>query len=320
MIVVCGSSGFVGRHLVRRLLAQGQTVRCVDRTPPTLPIGAAFYRADLRDPIAVRTALRAATVVYQLAADMGGAGYLFTGDHDAEILHTSALINLNVLHEAARMGAKKIFFPSSACVYPQHRQETPDNLPLAEHEAYPADPDSDYGFEKLFAERLYLAFGRNTGIQPKIARFHAIVGPDCTWQGGREKVFAAIARKVAQAPEGGVVEVWGDGQQKRSFLDIEDCLDGIERLMASEETGPFNLGSSASISIDDLVKLFARIAGKSVRIVHRPGPQGVRGRASDNTKVTAVLDWAPTRSLEETAARVYHWVAAQVAGQGASHV
>jgi nucleoside-diphosphate-sugar epimerase len=249
--------------------------------------------------------------VYQLAADMGGAGYVFTGAHDAAIMHSSALINLNIIQAAVDQGVQRIFYSSSACIYPAYNQEEPDNPNCAEDSAYPAAPDSEYGWEKLFSERLYLAYHRNTGIAVRIARFHNIFGPEGTWDGGREKAPAAICRKVAQAPDGGEIEIWGDGQQTRSFLYVNECIEGVRRLVESEVTEPINIGSDEMVSIDDLARMAMRIAGKRLKLKHVAGPLGVRGRNSDNNLIREKLGWVPTQPLKEGMRSTYEWIAAQ---------
>jgi nucleoside-diphosphate-sugar epimerase len=251
-------------------------------------------------------------LVFQLAGDMGGAGYLFTGENDANVMHNSALINLNVLETCRVRGIRRVLYSSSACVYPTYNQEDPDNPQWAENSAYPANPDSEYGWEKLFSERLYLAYHRNYGMECRIVRYHNIFGPEGAWNNGREKAPAAICRKVAMAEEDGEIEIWGDGKQTRSFLYIDECLEGTLRLAESDFTGPVNIGSDEMISIADLVKLVSMIAGKRVRIHHVPGPLGVRGRNSDNRLVQQKLRWAPARPLREGLDRTYKWIEDQV--------
>ena len=239
-VLVCGAGGFIGGHLVKRLKREGYWVRAVDLKAHEFSPSAAdqFVLGDLRDPAVVREVLSGIDEVYQLAADMGGAGYIFTGQHDAAVMHNSATINLNVLECGVRAGVRKYFYSSSACIYPAYNQTDPDNPNCAEHSAYPAAPDSEYGWEKLFSERLYVAYSRNHGIEVRVARFHNIFGPGGTWRGGREKAPAALCRKVAEAPNGGEIEIWGDGRQTRSFLYIDECIEGIRRLMESECAGP----------------------------------------------------------------------------------
>jgi nucleoside-diphosphate-sugar epimerase len=246
---------------------------------------------------------------------MGGAGYIFTGEHDADVMHNSATINLNVVEAARRRGVGRIFYSSSACMYPEHNQLDPDNPNCEESSAYPAAPDSEYGWEKLFSERLYLAYARNHGLEVRIARYHNIFGPEGSWNDGREKAPAAICRKVAEAKNGGQVEIWGDGRQTRSFLYIDECVAGTLRLTRSDFTGPVNIGSDEMVSIDQLVDLAAAIAGKTIAKRHVPGPTGVRGRTSDNRLIAEKLGWAPRAPLADGLARTYRWIAAQVAAR-----
>jgi GDP-D-mannose 3', 5'-epimerase len=314
--LVLGAGGFIGSHLVKRLKQEGLWVRGVDLKYPQFSQTDAddYIIGDLRDPQICRSVIdRRFDEIYQLAADMGGAGYIFTGDNDADVMHNSALINLNVLEACQRRNNKGIFYSSSACMYPQYNQEDPDHPTTAEDSAYPAAPDSEYGWEKLFSERLYLAFHRNYGMQVRIARYHNIFGPEGAWNDGKEKAPAALCRKVAAAPEGGEIEVWGDGQQTRSFLFIEECLEGTLRLARSDWTGPVNIGSEEMVTINGLAQLIMRIAGKRLRLRHVPGPQGVRGRRSDNRLIAKGLGWAPASRLEEGLRRTYPWIAAQVA-------
>jgi nucleoside-diphosphate-sugar epimerase len=250
--------------------------------------------------------------VYQLAADMGGAGFVFTGENDAEIMHNSALINLNVLEAALRRRIKKIFYSSSACIYPKFNQMDPDNPKTDECSAYPADPDSEYGWEKLFSERLYFAFHRNYGIKIRIARFHNIFGPEGSWNDGREKAPAALCRKVAETSDGGKIEMWGDGKQTRSFLYIDECLEGVKRLMNSNLTDPVNIGSEEMVSINELARIIMDIAKKKLKIKHIPGPLGVRGRNSDNSLIKKKLNWAPNYPLRKGLEKTYRWIEKQV--------
>jgi GDP-D-mannose 3',5'-epimerase len=243
---------------------------------------------------------------------MGGAGYIFTGEHDAEVMHNSATINLNMLEVGRRIGIKKFFYSSSACIYPKHNQTDPDNPKCSEDSAYPADPDSEYGWEKLFSERLYSSYMRNYGIEVHIARFHNIFGPEGTWKGGREKAPAAICRKVAEAPDGGSIEIWGDGKQTRSFLFIDECVEGVRRFMESDFSGPVNIGSEEMISINGLAELVMAIAGKDLSIQHISGPLGVRGRNSDNQLIAQKLGWKPSRPLREGLQHTYDWIHSQV--------
>jgi nucleoside-diphosphate-sugar epimerase len=250
--------------------------------------------------------------IYQLAADMGGAGYLFTGEHDADVLHNSATINLNVLDAGRNAGVKKFFYSSSACMYPAYNQTDPNNPKCSEDSAYPAEPDSEYGWEKLFSERLYAAYQRNYGIPVRIARFHNVFGPEGTWEGGKEKAPAAICRKVAAAPDGGEIELWGDGEQTRSFLYIDECLEGVRRLMDAEFSGPVNIGSEEMVSINRLAEMVMRIAGKKLTVKHVPGPMGVRGRNSDNRLIAEKLGWKPSHSLVQGLEKTYRWIEEQV--------
>ncbi len=312
--LVNGAGGFIGSHLVRRLKHEGFWVRGVDLKDPEFSSSAAdeFILGDLTDPVMAAAAVDGIDDVYQLAADMGGAGYIFTGEHDAAVMHNSATINLNVVDAGRKAGVKRVFYSSSACIYPEYNQKDADKPNCAEESAYPAAPDSEYGWEKLFSERLYMAYARNYGLEVHIARFHNIFGPEGTWHGGREKAPAAICRKVAEAAEGGEIEMWGDGLQTRSFLYIDECLEGVRRLMESEFQGPVNIGSEEMVSINGLAEMAMRIAGKRLRIRHIPGPLGVRGRNSDNRLIRAKLGWAPSRPLEEGLRSTYVWVEAQV--------
>jgi nucleoside-diphosphate-sugar epimerase len=312
--LVCGAGGFIGSHLVRRLKSEGFWVRGADLKHPDFSPTEAddFVQGDLRDPLLCRAITnRRFDEVYQLAADMGGAGYIFTGENDADIMHNSATINLNMLDALARSGVGRVFYSSSACIYPERNQLDPDNPNCAEDSAYPAAPDSEYGWEKLFSERLYLAYGRNHGIPVHIARYHNIFGPEGTWRGGKEKAPAALCRKVAEAPDGGTIEIWGDGRQTRSFLYIDECLEGTTRLIRSDATGPVNIGSDEMISINDLAHMVAGFSGKRLAIRNIPGPTGVRGRNSDNRLIRDTLAWAPSRPLSEGMRKTYDWIAAQ---------
>src|SRR5437773_350785 len=298
--LVCGAGGFIGGHLVKRLKSEGFWVCGVDIKRHEYRESAAdhFIVGDLRDPALCRgIADRPFDEVYQLAADMGGAGFIFSGDHDAEVMHNSATINLNMLEACRVANTKKIFYSSSACIYPEHNQLDPDNPNCAEASAYPAAPDSEYGWEKLFSERLYLAYGRNHGMEVRIARYHNIFGPEGSWNDGKEKAPAAICRKVAMAPDHGEIEIWGDGRQTRSFLYVDECLEGTLRLMRSDFTGPVNIGSDEMVTIDELVDLVAGVAGKTLRKRHIRGPTGVRGRNSDNRLIREKLGWSPSTVL-----------------------
>ena len=314
-ILVCGAGGFIGGHLVKRLRSEGYWVRGVDLKHQEFSPTRAneFVIGDLRDPAVVRSALAEIDEVYQLAADMGGAGYIFTGEHDAAVMHNSATINLNILEFGREAGIRKYFYSSSACMYPAYNQTDPDKPNCSEDSAYPAAPDSEYGWEKLFSERLYAAYQRNYGIEIRVARFHNIFGPEGTWSGGREKAPAAICRKVAEAPDGGEIEIWGDGKQTRSFLYIEECIEGIRRLMDSSFAGPVNIGSEEMVAINQLAEMAMGIAGKRLRVRHVDGPLGVRGRNSDNRLIRDRLGWAPSASLRAGLEVTYDWVAEQVA-------
>jgi nucleoside-diphosphate-sugar epimerase len=316
-VVVCGAGGFIGGHLVRALKAEGVWVRGVDLKEHEFRASPAdeFVIGDLRDPAVAARAVADVDEVYQLAADMGGAGYIFTREHDAAVMHNSATINLNILEAGRVAGVRKYFYSSSACIYPAYNQTDPDSPLCSEASAYPAEPDSEYGWEKLFSERLYMAYARNYGIEVHIARFHNIFGPEGTWTGGREKAPAAICRKVAEAPEGGEIEIWGDGKQTRSFLYIDECIEGVLRLMGSSHSGPLNIGSEEMVSINTLAEMVMHIAGKKLSIRHIPGPQGVRGRNSDNTLIDRTLGWRPQEPLNVGLEKTYKWVAQQVASR-----
>ncbi len=320
-VLVCGAGGFIGGHLVKRLKEEGFWVRAVDikNHEYAAPPADQFILGDLRNPEVAKQAVEGIEDMYQLAADMGGAGYIFTGDHDAAVMHNSASINLNMLDFGAKAGVKRFFYSSSACIYPAHNQTDPDNPKCSEDSAYPAAPDSEYGWEKLFSERLYLAYMRNLGVQVRIARFHNIFGPLGTWQGGREKAPAALCRKIAETPDGGEIEIWGDGIQTRSFLYVDECLEGVRRLLESDFTGPVNIGSEEMVSINQLAGMIMEIAGKKVNLRHIPGPLGVRGRNSDNKMIRERLGWAPSRPLLEGLEKTYTWIAEQVAEQVAEH-
>ena len=317
--LVCGAGGFIGGHMVKRLKAEGYWVRGVDIKEhefSVLPVDD-FVVGDLCDPVVVEKVVDAGVdEIYQFAADMGGAGYIFTGEHDAAVMHNSALCNLNMVHEAVRKKAGKIFYSSSACVYPESIQTDPGNPGLKESFAYPAEPDSEYGWEKLFSERLYFAYQRNCGLEVHVARFHNIFGPEGTWCGGKEKAPAAMCRKVAEVEDGGTVEMWGDGEQTRSFLYIDECIEGVRRFMESEFFGPVNIGSDEMISIKDLALMAADIAGKDIQLKHIPGPLGVRGRNSENTLVHEKLQWSPSEKLRAGMEKTYAWISDQVRGNG----
>jgi len=313
-ILVNGAGGFIGGHLVKRLKSEGHWVRGVDlkRHEFATPPADEFIVGDLRDPQLISSVVEGIDEVYQLAADMGGAGYIFTGEHDADVMHNSATINLNTLHYGVKAGVRKFFYSSSACIYPEYNQMDPMNPKCSEDSAYPAAPDSEYGWEKLFSERLYLSYMRNYGAQVRVARFHNIFGPEGTWTGGKEKAPAALCRKVAEAEDGGEIEIWGDGKQTRSFLFIDECLEGVLRLMASEFTGPVNIGSEEMVSINQLAEMVMRIAGKKLAIKHIAGPLGVRGRNSDNHLIAEKLGWKPSRPLRDGLEKTYRWINQQV--------
>ena len=317
--LVLGGGGFIGSHLVKRLRREGFWVRAVDLKRPEFSATEAhdFVMGDLRDPALCRAAIdRRFDEIYQLAADMGGAGFVFTGRNDADIMHNSALINLNVLEAALRRDSKRIFYSSSACIYPEYNQRDPDNPNCAEDSAYPAQPDSAYGWEKLFSERLYLAFARNYGFDVHIARYHNVFGPEGAWDGGREKAPAAICRKVAVVPDGGEIEVWGDGKQTRSFLYMDECLEGSTRLMRSEFQGPVNIGSDEMVTIHQLVEMVSGIAGKRLTPRYIQGPVGVRGRNSHNQLIQQHLGWRPSAPLRDGLAKTYPWVKAMAEAAG----
>lgn len=318
--LVCGGGGFIGNHLVNKLKSLGYWVRGADlKIPEYSPTQADdFVVGDLRDGNIVKDCLNVSgniyvDEVYQLAADMGGAGYIFTGEHDADVMHNSASINLNVVDLCVKHNVKKIFYSSSACMYPEHNQLDPNNPNCEESSAYPANPDSEYGWEKLFSERLYLAYKRNYGLDVKIARFHNIFGPLGSWCNGKEKAPAAICRKVAEAKDGGEIEIWGDGEQTRSFLYVDECVDGILKLMDSDFEGPVNIGSEEKVTINTLVDMASDIAGKKLTKKHIKGPTGVRGRNSDNKLIKAKLNWAPELPLVRGLEITYKWIERQVA-------
>jgi nucleoside-diphosphate-sugar epimerase len=326
--LVLGAGGFIGNHMVRRLKLEDFYVVGVDLKLPEHDTTVAddFRTLDLRDANSVRSLFSGSRVfdeVYQFAADMGGAGYIFTGEHDADIMHNSATINLNVLEALRQKGSHgnprrtKIFYSSSACMYPEHNQLDPNNPNLEESSAYPANPDSEYGWEKLFSERLYLSYQRNYGIPIAIARYHNIYGPLGTWEGGKEKAPAAICRKIAQLPTSvGEIDVWGDGNQTRSFLFIDDCIEATRRLMHADFSQPVNIGSEEMVTINKLVDLVAKIAGKSVSKNHiMSGPVGVRGRNSDNRLIRKVLGWDYSFSLETGLKETYSWILSQQSTQ-----
>jgi len=314
-ILVNGAGGFIGGHLVKRLKAEGFWVRGADVKRHEYSASPAddFIVGDLCEPDVARAAVEGVEEVYQLAADMGGAGYIFTGEHDAAVMHNSATINLNTLEFGTRAGVKKFFYSSSACIYPAYNQLDPANPKCSEDSAYPAAPDSEYGWEKLFSERLYLSYMRNQGVEVRIARFHNIFGPEGTWCGGREKAPAAVCRKVAETPDGGEIEIWGDGLQTRSFLFVDECIEGVRRLVESDFTGPVNIGSDEMVTINQLAAMAMDIAGKRLSIRHIEGPLGVRGRNSDNRLIWEELGWRPGRPLREGLEKTYAWIAGELA-------
>jgi nucleoside-diphosphate-sugar epimerase len=313
--LVCGAGGFIGGHLVKRLKREGFWVRGVDLKFNEYAETEAddFVIGDLRDQQVVRAVVDCRfDEVYQLAADMGGAGYIFTGENDADIMHNSATINLNVLDSCHKRNIKRVFYSSSACMYPEHNQLDPDNPNCAEDSAYPANPDSEYGWEKLFSERLYLAYNRNHGMECRVARYHNIFGPEGTWTGGKEKAPAAMCRKVASAAPGDEIEVWGDGLQTRSFLFVDECLEGTVRLLRSNFEGPVNIGSDEMITINGLAQMVIDISGKDLGVKNIPGPLGVRGRNSDNRLIMEKLGWAPVETLRHGMERAYGWIESQI--------
>lgn len=313
--LVLGAGGFIGSHLVRRLKREGFWVRGVDLKFPEFSETQAddFVVADLRrQDVCDQVIDRRFDELYQLAADMGGAGYIFTGEHDADIMHNSATINLNVADKAYKRNIQRVFYSSSACMYPAYNQEDPDNPNCTEESAYPAAPDSEYGWEKLFSERLFLAYNRNFGLQNRVARYHNIFGPEGTWQGGKEKAPAAICRKIATAKSGDAIDIWGDGLQTRSFLYIDECLEGTIRLTRSNFEGPVNIGSDEMVTINELVDIVTDISGKVIHKNNIPGPTGVRGRNSDNRLIEERLGWRPSQTLKDGLERTYEWIERQV--------
>jgi len=318
--LVLGAGGFIGSHMVKRLRSEGYWVRGVDLKYPDFTMSAAdeFIQGDLREVGLVARVLDVEgdsfDEIYQFAADMGGAGYIFTDEHSADIMHNSASINLNVLNEQVTLNRllgvnkTKIFYSGSACMYPEHNQLDPNNPDCREESAYPANPDSEYGWEKLFSERLYLSYHRNHGIPVRIARYHNIFGPEGTWKGGREKAPAAICRKVAYADTDDTIEVWGDGNQTRSFLYIDECIEATRRLMDSEFIGPVNIGSEEMVTINELVDIAAKVANKKIKKNHIDGPLGVRGRNSNNDLIRENLGWDYEQTLEEGIKKTYDWI------------
>lgn len=313
--LVLGAGGFIGSHLVTQLKKEGYYVKGIDLKYPEFSPSLAddFVIGDLRDfSVCCDHITEDIDEIYQLAADMGGAGYLFTGDNDFNVMHNSASINLNVAHFAIKSGVGKVFFSSSACIYPKCNQVDPDNPNCAESTAYPAEPDSEYGWEKIFSERLFAAANRNYGLEVRMARFHNIFGPEGTWDSGKEKAPAALCRKVAMAKNGGEIEIWGNGLQTRSFLYIDDCIDGIRTLMKSDAKEPLNIGSEEMVTINELAEMIIKKSGKSVALKHIDGPIGVMGRNSDNHLVTKTIGWEPKTKLEEGLAKTYSWIEEQV--------
>ena len=317
--LVLGAGGFIGGHLVTRLKNEGYWVRGVDIKEHEYKKTDAdeFFVLDLRLPVQVSSAFTLHGVddtfdeVYQLAADMGGAGYIFTGEHDADVMHNSAMINLNVANQAIKYTKMpKVFYSSSACMYPEHNQLDPNNPNCSEASAYPAAPDSEYGWEKLFSERLYLAYNRNYGLPIRIGRFHNIFGPYGSWNNGKEKAPAAVCRKVAENETS--IEIWGDGKQTRSFLYVDECLEAIIRFMQSDFNGPMNIGSDEMVSINQLASMVMQVANKNLSINNKPGPQGVRGRNSDNTLIFEKLNWKPSQALSDGLAKTYNWIISRV--------
>lgn len=337
--LVLGGGGFIGGHLAKRLKNEGFYVRIVDIKEKHefwnhSDICDEYVSGDLRDPRIMEKVMSPPQIngqdpqpfdeVYQLAADMGGAGYIFTGENDANVMHNSAMINLNAAFEASRKGVKRIFYSSSACMYPEHNQMDPNNPNCEESSAYPANPDSEYGWEKLFSERMFLAFNRNHKLDVRVARFHNIFGPMGTWTGGKEKAPAAMCRKAAETPDGGELEVWGNGQQTRSFLYIDECLEAVLRFMRQEEfLGPVNIGSEEMVTINELAQIAIDLSGKDIKIKNIEGeeffdkygfacPLGVKGRNSDNNLYEEKMQWKVSMPLKEGMTETYQWIESQV--------
>jgi len=338
--LVCGAGGFIGSHMVKRLKSEGYWVRGIDLKFPEYGDHGCdeFVLGDLRSPYTAMAAVTFKSVdgefnvpklmmevdtfdeIYQFAADMGGAGFVFTGEHDADIMHNSASINLNILDAQRELNRKKninktkIFYSSSACMYPEHNQLDPDNPDCREESAYPANPDSEYGWEKLFSERLYFSYHRNHSIPVRVARYHNIFGPEGTWTGGREKSPAAMCRKIGELPEvGGTIEVWGDGEQTRSFLFVDECIEATRRLMESDFIGPVNIGSEEMVTINQLVDTVAEVSGKPVKRKHKlDAPLGVRGRNSNNDLIRKELEWDYSMTLKEGIEKTYSWILEQI--------
>jgi len=326
--LVLGAGGFIGGHMVKRLKDEGYWVRGVDlkynEFIDMVDLCDEFYIGDLRDPLVVSRMMfspdqiseedteNSFDIVYQFAADMGGAGFIFTGENDADIMHNSALINLNVSYEASKKNVKKVFYSSSACMYPEYNQMDPSNPKCSEDSAYPAAPDSEYGWEKLFSERVFLAFAKNYGLEVRVARYHNIFGPQGTWEGGREKAPAAFCRKAAETADGNAIEVWGDGTRTRSFLYIDECIEATRRFVDSDFTGPVNIGSEEMITIQDFAKMAIDISGKNLTINNIDGPLGVHGRNSDNKLFKEKVGWEPSQPLREGMEKTYAWIEQQV--------
>ena len=316
-ILVCGAGGFIGGAMVKRLKSEGQWVRGADikfhEFFDITEFANEFLQGDLREQDFCRKVVtEEIDEIYQFAADMGGAGYIFTGEHDADVMHNSAQINLNIADLCVKKNIDKIFYSSSACMYPEHNQLDPNNPNCKENSAYPAAPDSEYGWEKLFSERLYLSFYRNYNLNVRIARYHNIFGPEGTWAGGKEKAPAALCRKVAEATQGDSIEVWGDGNQTRSFLYIDECIEATRRLMESDFTGPVNIGSDEMISINDLAQMVIDISEKKLNVNNIPGPLGVRGRNSDNNLYLEKIGWRVSEPLQSGIKKTFQWIDKQV--------
>ena len=323
--LVLGAGGFIGNHMVLRLKSEGYFVRGVDLKLPDFSMTEAdeFLLLDLRNPSAVSEVIEiekdSFDEIYQFAADMGGAGFVFTGEHDADIMHNSAIINLNVLDSLVKLNNRlncnktRIFYSGSACMYPSYNQEDPNNPNCEENSAYPAQPDSEYGWEKLFSERLYFSYNRNYDIPVRVARYHNIFGPLGTWTGGREKAPAAVCRKIALSSDQGVIEIWGDGKQTRSFLFIDECIEATRRMMLQDNfLGPVNIGSEEMVTINRLVEITSKVAKKRVTVNHIDGPTGVRGRNSSNKLIREKLNWDYRLSLEEGIEKTYSWILEQI--------
>lgn len=313
--LVLGAGGFIGHHLVNKLKVEGCYVVGADLKCPSYEVSKAdeFHVGDLcRQSFCESVINQDFDEVYQLAADMGGAGYIFTGNNDASVMYNSAIINLNVIEQCRKSDIRNIFYSSSACIYPEYNQLDPENPNCLEDSVYPAAPDSEYGWEKLFSERLYLAYNRNHKMNCKIARYHNIFGPLGAWNNGKEKSPAALCRKIAMAANGDSIEIWGDGLQTRSFLYVDECVEATQKLLRSDKTGPYNIGSEEMISINSFVDLIADLAGKTIHKVHIDGPLGVRGRNSDNTLIKSELGWAPSQSLREGISKTYQWIEQKV--------